>query len=130
MSVFTDFLTNIRHKLLRWLGLDVSEQTPVVFVPSAEPGLGVILREPLVGLKDGHLIVVVDHIFADVPSWVEWDQDRKTMSIMQMGGRVEEVRIDINPEHYEVLQLARKLLLVSNDNKERIVHYVQFIARK
>jgi len=98
-----------------------------------EPRRGRISTEPLIAMNDGYLVVVVNHVFEDMPSWVEWDAERHVLTIMQMGGQMDEAHVDIKPEEYESLKRMRKLLLVSNDNKdnksEKIVHYVAFLAR-
>ena len=129
MKSIIDFLTNILHKIGLW-SPDEPVDSPSVQEPEPEPHRGKITTEPLLAMEDGYLVLVVDHTFADVPSWVEWDPDRQMASIAQMDGGVDELRMAIKREYLETLLAARKLLLVSNDNEEKIMHYVPFLARK
>ena len=76
------------------------------------------------------MVLMVDHQFDGVPSWIEWDNDRKTVSFTQMGGDMDEMNADIKVEYIDALMDAKKVLLVSNDNEKKIVHFVPFIARK
>jgi hypothetical protein len=127
------FLKNFIHKLRDIL----FGQEPVAPVPVSRPQpdarRGRIEKEPMLALKDGKLVVVVDYMFEDVPSWIEWDQEREILSITQMGGQMDEMKVAIRKDHYDVLEQTRKVLLVSNDNKgndEKIVHYLSLLTRK
>ena len=68
-----------------------------------------------------------------MPSWVEWDSERKVITITQMNGDLDEAAIDLKEEYFESLKMAQKLLLVSNENasndNERIMHTVSFLSR-
>ena len=120
------FLSNLIHKLT----VRTSPYPPrLISQMEPDPPRRKIVQEPFFALKDGFLVVVVDHSFDDVPSWVEWDAARKVLSIAQMNGQIDEAHAEIAPNHYETLQNSRKLLLVSNDNKEKIVHFLPFLAR-
>lgn len=128
---FINFLKNLLHKLIG--GNSGPMPTSVRANIHSEPRRGVIEAEPMVALKDGKLVVVLDYMFEDIPSWVEWDNERQVLSITQMGGQMDEVKVKIRKDYYETLEKSRKVLLVSNDNKEndeKIVHYVSFLARK
>ena len=84
-------------------------------------------------VKDGHLVIVIDHVFEDIPSWIEWDAEREMLTITQMGGQMDETHVHIEQDAYESLRRMRKLLLISNDNaqktEEKIVHYIAFLPR-
>ncbi|MFK7839592.1 MAG: hypothetical protein AB8B83_04620 [Bdellovibrionales bacterium] len=98
-----------------------------------EPKIGKIGHEPLLALENGNLIMVVDHYFENIPSWVEWDSERKVITITHMNGDHDEAAIDLKEEYYESLKMAQKLLLVSNENasndNERIMQTVSFLSR-
>ena len=129
MAGFIDFLRNLLQKL----GIGSSgkaRETAVSENYDEALKVGIISQEPLLAFKDGYLVIIVDHTFDDVPSWVEWDQERQTISITQMDGHTDEAKVNIKAEHVQTLEQARKLLLVSNDNEEKIVHYVPFLTRK
>lgn len=127
MESLINFLRNLMYKL--GLGRDAPEPGEKAPPPQPEPRLGKIEKEPLLAMKDEHLVLIVDHTFEDVPSWVEWDPERRVISITHMNGQVDEASAEIKAEFAETLKQARKLLLVSNDNDEKIVHFVTFIAR-
>lgn len=128
------FINKIFNHLMHILGLrSKKEPEPViekVYVEEqTEPKRNKIDQEPILGFKDSYLVMVVQHRFENIPSWVEWDSDRKTVTITQMNGDIDEAKLDLKTEHLERLKNVQKLLLVSNDNEEKIMHYVQFLAR-
>lgn len=100
------------------------------------PFFRVLRREPLLAEKDGYLVLVVDEVLEDMPSWVEWDPDRNIISITHMSGGVLEARMYIPPAYLDNLRQKRKLLLVSNkgdhqggQGDEKIMHYTPFLAK-
>ena len=129
MGRFIDFLINIWHNIRGCFSPKKTDHSPVIYPSQTEPRRGFITKEPALGYEDGFLVMVLDHSFESIPSWVEWDAERKVFSIMQMAGEVDEVKAQIAPEHLQMLKMARKLLLVSNDNDNRIVHFVPYLAR-
>ena len=94
-----------------------------------EPQKGKINKEPLLAMEGGRLVMVLDHMFSDIPGWVEWNPDTQMVSITQVGGRVDEVRTAISRQHVEALLAARKLLLVSNKEDGKIMHFVPFLVK-
>lgn len=104
-------------------------EKPVYLEERTEPKCNKIDAEPIMAMKDGHLIMVVQHQFSNIPSWVEWDNDRHVVTITQMNGDIDEAGLELKDEHLLMLKDLTKLLLVSNDNEGKMMHYVQFIAR-
>lgn len=131
MSKLIKILTNILHKLRLCdeCASGVREVAPDAVEAQTEPKRCVIEKEPLLALKDGHLVLVVEHSFSNVPSWVEWDGESRVMTIAQMNGDLDEAKIEIKKEFLEQLKAAKKVLLVSNDNEERIMQCIPFFAR-
>ncbi len=95
-----------------------------------KPGLGHIEAEPHFAMKDGHLVMAIEHRFEDMPIWVEWDEKQQFLRIAQMGGQVDTAKVKISRDHYQALRSWRKLLLVTNYRGEKIIHYVPFIIRR
>lgn len=129
-----DGIINFLRKILYTLGMlgrskQLAESASFHVESQTEPKRGIIVREPLLAIKDGFLVVVVDHRFANVPSWVEWDGERGVLSIAQMNGDLDEARLRLKDEHKKTLAAEHKLLLVSNKDGESIVHFVPFLAR-
>lgn len=127
-------IIELLRKMLYKLGLGTSpesedETVPVQIPERTQPRSGRIDREVVFALKDGYMVLMVDHQFDGVPSWIEWDQSRKTVSFAQMGGDMDEMNADIRAEYVDALMDTKKVLLVSNDNTKKIVHFVPFIAR-
>lgn len=98
--------------------------------PEPEARVQKVDAEAIFAIKDGYLVVILDHQFNDVPSWMEWDAERKIASITHLGGNTDEVEADIKDEHVYALIDAKRVLLASNSNDKKIVHFVPFIARK
>lgn len=120
--------------LLNLFGLKCKAEEPLptpktVIEEQPEPKRNKISKEPIMGIKDGYLVMVVQYTFDNIPSWVEWDNERKTVTITEMNGDINEADIDLKSEHVDRLNNVHKLLLVSNNNEEQIIHYVQFLAR-
>jgi len=122
-----ELLTNLLHKIR----MPISAEAEIVLLLDrvSEPQRGRIKKEPLLAMEDGNLVMVVDHVFDDIPSWAQWNPDTQLLSITQMGGKIDEVKTVIKREYLETLLSARKLLLVSNNDKDgKIMHYVPFLA--
>ena len=131
MTGLMNFLRNLLYKL--GIGSPPEEESAVMpsQVPErTQPRMGKIDREVVFAMKDGYMVLMVDHQFDGVPSWIEWDAERKTVSFTQMGGDMDEMNADIKVEYIDALIDTKKVLLVSNDNAKKIVHFVPFIARK
>lgn len=130
MTGIMNFLRNLLYKF----GIGSKPETvreEVVQVQSGpEPRVGRIASEAIFAIKDGYLVVILDHHFKDVPSWMEWDAERKIASITQLGGDMDEVEADIKDEYVYALIDAKRVLLASNSNDKKIVHFIPFIARK
>jgi hypothetical protein len=96
---------------------------------TAAPFFHRIAREPLLAEKDGYIVIVVDETLEDIPNWVEWDSERRVISINHMGGGVAEAIVDIKPQHLENIKKFRKILLVTNNGDEKLMHSVSFLAK-
>ena len=80
-------------------------EKPVYLEERTEPKCNKIDAEPIMAMKDGHLIMVVQHQFSNIPSWVEWDNDRHVVTITQMNGDIDEAGLELNDEHLLMLTL-------------------------
>lgn len=130
MTLIHKFLNHLMHILGHRPKKQPESIVEKVYVEDqTEPKRNKINLEPILGFKDDYLVMVVQHRFDNVPSWVEWDSDRKTVTITQMNGDIDEAKLELKTEHLNKLKNVQKLLLVSNDNEEKIMHYVQFLAR-
>ena len=131
MAGLISFLKNIIYKLI---GLDVRSDQASAGISAVEdtsiPRCGTIEKEPIIGFEDGSLVMVVDHHFPNVPSWIEWDEARGVISITQMNGDMDEARVVLKKEHFDKLAAEKKMLLISNDNNVATVNFINFIARR
>lgn len=86
-------------------------------------------QEPVLALKDEKLVMIIEHQFQSVPSWVEWDQDRNTITIAHVNGDTDEAPLELKQEYISQLGEQHKILLISNDNDQKIMHTVRFVMR-
>jgi len=100
-----------------------------VYEEYTQPKFNKIDVEPVLALKNDHLVMVMEYEFKNMPSWVEWDNDRQVVTIAHMNGDVDEAPLELDEEHITMLGEQKKVLLVSNDNTKKIMHAVKFIAR-
>lgn len=130
MTVIMNFLRKLLYKI--GIGLPMEEPQKEAPMGEQQPDfrVGKIDTEAIFAIKDGYLVVILDHLFEDVPSWMEWDAERRVVSITHLGGNMDEVEADIKDEHVYALIDAKRVLLASNSNDKKIVHFVPFIARK
>ena len=130
MTGIMNFLRNLLYKF----GIGSPPEEPRNEAPAShyqpEPRFGKIDGEAIFATKDGYLVVVLDHQFSDVPSWMEWDAERKIVSITHLGGDMDEVHADIKDEYVYALIDAKRVLLASNQNDKKVVHFVPFLTRK
>ncbi len=76
-----------------------------------------------------NVVLVVDHEFKDVPSWVEWDTGQKKLAVAQMGGTITELATSIKDEDLAAYKARKKIHLVANYGGEKIIHQLSFILR-
>lgn len=131
MRSIINFLRNLFYKSEGEAFFEEQVANPeTVRQQTKEPQHTRIESEAVFGMKDGYLVVMIDHKFQDIPSWVEWDASTKMVNIAHQSGDTDEVHADIKPEHIDALVDMKKVLLVSNDNDKKIVHYLPFLARR
>jgi len=133
MSKIIKLLTNFLQNLGVLKAEEVEQSAPSPVETQTDPKVGKIDHEPLLAMEGDKLLMVVDHYFENVPSWVEWDKERKIVTITQMNGDLDEAPMNLKEDYVEKLKLAQKLHLISkenmNDNDERIMHSVSFLSR-
>lgn len=100
-----------------------------VYEEYTQPKFNKIDIEPILALKNDHLVMVLQHQFSNIPSWVEWDNERQVVTIAHMNGDIDEAPLELKEEHISMLGEQKKILLVSNDNANKIMHAVKFISR-
>ena len=126
-------MINFINEILYRLGLKTREEPqeakPASVEDQTEPKRSKIAIEPAFIMKQGQWVLVVEHKFNNIPSWVEWDGEREVLTITQMNGDIDEADLVLKSEAYESLKSTHRVILVSNDNKERIVQNVKFVAR-
>lgn len=131
MGRLIDLLTKLLYKLKGGTSLpETKVSMPAQLPEKTQPRFGRIDQQVVFAQKDGYMVLIVDHQFDGLPSWIEWDAATKTVSFTQMGGDMDEMNADIKAEFVDVLMDTKKVLLVSNDNTKKIVHFVPFIARR
>ena len=79
-------------------------------------------------IQNGHVVLVVDHDFLDIPSFVEWDKSRKSLGIAQMGGAVAEVKANLPREMNEPLSATRTIMLMTRYNGNDVAHKLNLMV--
>ncbi len=88
--------------------------------------------------EDDQIVLSVDFFFTDIPSWLEYDVDTKKLGIVQMGGAVAELNIDVPEPHIIDFEKAKRVLLVTRmghkrlemANDQKLIHSVNLIVRR
>jgi hypothetical protein len=117
-------------RLRRFLGHSKPASAPGYgFVPERAVERHIISREPVVAIHKDKLVLIVEAQLNAVPSWVEWDRDTRTIIIAQMNGDTYEGRAELTESFQNKMKDMNKVLVISNDNPERLMHHLPFIAR-
>lgn len=128
-------LTNLLYKL----GLGKRKSTPSgTAAPDAETeparphGTTGLLEVPTLLLtEDDKVVLMVDYDFADFPSWVEWDMQARTLSVVQMGGASAQLALTMPMQQLGALNdKTMRLMLITGRYERRNGHYVSFIVRE
>lgn len=130
MSSIISFLRNLIYKYIIGESQENRFQEYEDRAEEIEARVHKIEKEAIFALENNELVVIVDHNFEEIPSWIEWDYERKTVSIVQQKGHIEEAEAKLTESFIAKLKDKNKLLLVSNDNDKKIVHFLPFILRK
>ena len=92
-----------------------------------------IFGEPFLAIEEGELVMMVDHVFHNIPSWVEWDAKRSILRVAEMNGTINDARVNLKGEYLKELEQRRKILMISNQrgksDDDKIMHYVPFLSR-
>lgn len=105
-------------------------------VPEAETarphGTTGLLEVPTLLLtEDDKIVLMVDYDFADFPSWVEWDMQARTLSVVQMGGAAAQLALTMPMQQLGALNdRTMRLMLITGRYERRNGHYVSFIVRE
>lgn len=79
-------------------------------------------------IQNGHVVLVVDHEFDDIPSFIEWDRTRKSLGVAQMSGAVAEVKANLPPEMNGPLSSSRTILLMTRFNGNKVAHQLNLMV--
>jgi len=80
-------------------------------------------------VENNQVVLIVDHEFKDIPSWVEWDRTWQKLSIVQMGGALAELALGPEILREAEIDKVRRLLLVTGPTENRLSHFVSIIIR-
>ena len=120
-----------------------NEPLPVESVPRSllkdnEGFNGPLGADALLLTEEDKLILSVDFFFSDIPSWLEWDSETNKLGIVQMGGAIAELNLEVPQDNIIDFEKAKKVLLVTRKgqkrlesaNGQKLVHAVNLIVRK
>lgn len=136
MGALKEFLSNLLYKLGLRKRPYADEPVAGAFEtgePTKQPqGFdGPLHAETALILEDNRVVLAVGYDFQDVPSWVEVDAKTRGMNIVQMGGSVATVPIQLPmaPEGPDTLKDLKRIALVTGTKTPRLVQYIAFIFR-
>lgn len=138
-SIFNKILTFFRY-LLRGRKSDIlpSEAIPERLLKQNEGFHGPLGADALLLREDDKIVLSVDFFFSDIPSWLEWDTETKKLAIVQMGGAVAELNLELPESHIIDFEKAKRVLLITRKgqkrlemaNDEKLIHAVNLIVRR
>jgi hypothetical protein len=114
------------------------ESVPRTLLKESEGFNGPLGADALLLSEDDKIILSVDYFFSDIPSWLEWDSETSKLGIVQMGGAIAELNLEVPKDNIIDFEKAKKVLLVTRKgqkrlesaNDQRLVHAVNLIVRK
>ncbi len=127
-----DLLTQLVYKLCIWRKAEDDDSSFVADeeVKSPKGVNGLLDVETALLFEDSRVILMVDYDFSDVPSWIEGDTETKSISIVQMGGAVANVKMTLPEQEKERWQNLKRIALVSGTGSQKLMHYVSFTLHK
>lgn len=138
-GIFNKILTFCRY-LLKGRKNEVlpSEAVPKSLLKEDEGFHGPLGADALLLREDDRIVLSVDFFFSDIPSWLEWDVGTGKLGIVQMGGAIAELKLDIPETHVIDFENAKRVLLVTRKgqkrlesaNDQKLVHAVNLIVRR
>ena len=130
------WISSLLHRLLTYCRY-ILGGTPSAPAKAVEPELkeekligthGRLSADTVLMIQNGHVVLVVDHDFLDIPSFVEWDKSRKSLGIAQMGGAVAEVKANLPREMNEPLSATRTIMLMTRYNGNDVAHKLNLMV--
>lgn len=139
MSIFNKILTFFRY-LLKGHKSDILplEAVPERLLKQDQGFHGPLGADALLLKEDDRIVLSVDFFFSDIPSWLEWDAGTKKLAIVQMGGAVAELALELPESHVIDFEKARRVYLITRKgqkrlesaNDQKLVHSVNLIVRR
>lgn len=138
-GIFNKALTFIRYLFTGRKNVALpSEAVPRSLLREEEGFHGPLGAAALLLKEEDMIVLSVDFFFSDIPSWLEWDADTNKLGIVQMGGAIAELNLEMPPAHVIDFESAKRVLLVTRKgqkrlesaNDQKLVHAVNLIVRK
>lgn len=115
-----------------------SEAVPEALMKDNEGFHGPLGAAALLLREDDRIVLSVDFFFTDIPSWLEYDVETKKLGIVQMGGAIAELKLEMPEAHIIDFETAKRVLLITRGgqkrlemaNDERLIHSVNLIVRR
>lgn len=139
LSIFNKILTFFRY-LLRGHKSETlpSEAVPERLLHQDQGFHGPLGADALLLREDDRIVLSVDFFFSDIPSWLEWDSETRKLAIVQMGGAMAELALELPESHVIDFERAKRIYLVTRKghkrlesaNDQKLVHSVNLIVRR
>lgn len=123
-----DLLRKLLYKLCIWRKVDDEETSFSAddTVLSPQGVNGVLDVETALLFEDDRVVLMVDYDFVDMPSWIEGDAETKAVSIVQMGGAVAQLKLELPEQERQRWSYLSRIALVSGTGAEKMMHYISF----
>lgn len=121
-----DKLCSIIGKVIGNKNIDEIADQSTPAHPNVKGTNGKIETDAVVLKQGDNLVVVLDYDLGDMPSSIEWDKNNKSMSIVQNGGEIANLDAIIPPEESTLLDIFKRLILVTRVGDDRVSHMVPF----
>lgn len=116
----------------------LQEAVPRSLMKENEGFNGPLGADALLLTEEDRIVLSVDYFFSDIPSWLEWDSETRKLGIVQMGGAVAELNLEVPPNNIIDFEKAKRVLLVTRKgqkrlesaNDQKLVHAVNLIVRR
>ncbi len=79
--------------------------------------------------EDNRVVLVIDQEFDDVPGWIEYDAGSGEFALAMTQGQVAVLSLDIPNDDLEPMKLAQRLLLITNVEDKKLMHFLPFLLR-
>ncbi len=132
MDKINDLLIKFMYKLCIWRRSRDSDSEALETIGDVptQGFNGVLDVESALLFENNNAVLSVDYDFLDMPSWVEGNLETGALSVVQMGGDVATLKVELPKNAKENWQNLQQIILVTRFNTEKLMHHLSFVLQK